>query len=70
MGQLHDPNSPIETEAEEQAEETVMPWVWGGIAFIAIVAFIVWLVVWPSLHQSPHPPAAAPLTHPPSQQTP
>jgi hypothetical protein len=49
-----------ETETEARAEETVMPWVWGGIGLFAVAAFIAWFVLWPALHPTRNPPAAAP----------
>ena len=62
-----DPNRPLETEAEAQSEETVMPWIWGGIGLVVIAIFVAW-----TLYGAPHshirqPAAAAPLTKPPAQ---
>ena len=51
-------------EAEAQREETVMPWIWGAIGLLAIVGFVVWFLLWPSLGQIREPPAAAPISKP------
>ena len=50
----------VETEAEAQDEETVMPWIWGGIGLVVAAAFIALIVCWPMLHPIRHPAAAAP----------
>jgi hypothetical protein len=55
------------SEAEAQREETVMPWIWGAIGLLAILGFVVWFALWPSLGQIREPPAAAPIYKPPAQ---
>ena len=52
-------------EAEAQDEETVMPWVWGGVAVLVIAAFIAWA----ALVKPQAPPPAAPQM-PPGQAAP
>ena len=51
------------TEAEAEREETVMPWIWGGIGLLAIAAFIAWLIFFPPLKHVRQPAAAAPTNH-------
>ena len=59
---------PLDTEAEAQSEETVMPWIWGGFGLVVIAAFVAWALFWaPHGHVIRHPAAAAPLTKPPAQ---
>ena len=62
-----DPSADSRTEAEAQAEETVMPWIWGLIGLLAVAAFIAWFVLWPDLHPIRNPPAVAPTVKPASQ---
>lgn len=62
-----DPDRSRLSEAEAESEETVMPWIWGGIGLVLIAVFVAW-----TLFGAPHshirqPAAAAPLTRPPSQ---
>jgi hypothetical protein len=62
-----DPDRPRQTEAEAQSEETIMPWLWGGIGLVVIAMFVAW-----TIYGAPHthirqPAAAAPLTKPPAQ---
>lgn len=54
-------------EAEAQREETVMPWIWGGIGLLLIAAFTAWVIFTPAQRPTRQPPAAAPLIKPPSQ---
>lgn len=49
-----------QTEAEAQAEETVMPWIWGVIGLVAVAAFVACVALWPALHPTRNPAAAAP----------
>ena len=53
-----------ESEAEAQREETVMPWIWGGIGIVLVAAFSAWVVLTPAQHPTRQPPAAAPLVKP------
>lgn len=54
-------------EAEAEREETVMPWIWGGIGVLVIAAFVAWLIFFPALRHVRHPAAAAPAEHSASQ---
>jgi hypothetical protein len=56
-----DPHSdnPLQGEAQAQDEETIMPWLWGGIGLLAIAAFVVWMLV-AGGHRIREPAAAAP----------
>ncbi len=70
MGKIDDddPSAPgAESEAEAQRQETVMTWIWGAIGLLAIVGFVVWFALWPSLGQIHEPPAAAPIVKPARQ---
>ena len=55
-------------EAEAQREETVMPWIWGGIGILVIAAFSAWVILTPPESLTRQPPAAAPLVKPPNEQ--
>lgn len=62
-----DPDRPGLREAEDQREETIMPWIWGGVGLVLIAIFVAW-----TIYGAPHtylrqPAAAAPLTRPPAQ---
>ena len=63
-----EPGRPADDEAEAQREETVMPWIWGGIAILVIAVFVAWLAYAPAQKILRHPPAAAPLVRPPGRQ--
>jgi hypothetical protein len=54
-------------EAEAQSEQTIMPWVWGGVGLVVVAVFVAWAIfIGPHSHIR-QPPAAAPLTRPPAQ---
>jgi hypothetical protein len=54
-----------EADADAQSEETIMPWIWGGLGLIMIAAFVGWvLVAAPHGHVPPNPPGAAPTIKP------
>ena len=57
------------TEAEAEREETVMPWIWGGIGVLVIAAFVIFLIFFPALRHIRHPAAAAPTEHPAGQRS-
>jgi hypothetical protein len=57
----------LNSEAEAQDEQTVMPLIWGGLGAVVVAAFIAWMIFWGPLHQSQHPPAATPLAKPAAQ---
>lgn len=64
---VEDPDRAAQSEAEAQSEETIMPWLWGGIGLLLIAGFVAW-----TIYGAPHshirqPAAAAPLTRPPAQ---
>jgi hypothetical protein len=56
-----DPESqnPLQGEAQAQDEQTIMPWLWGGVGLLVIAAFVVWLLV-SGGHHLREPAAAAP----------
>jgi hypothetical protein len=54
----------LESEAEAQSEETIMPWIWGALGVLVVAAFIAWLIFLRPLHRMPEPPAAAPIDKP------
>jgi hypothetical protein len=54
-------------EAEAQSEETVMPWIWGGLGFLLIAIFVAWAIFGAPHSHMREPAAAAPLTRPPAQ---
>lgn len=61
------PDRAQQTEAEAQSEETILPWLWGGIGLVVIAIFVAW-----TIYGAPHshirqPAAAAPVIHPPAQ---
>ena len=61
-------DSPTGDEAEAQREETVMPWIWGGIGILVIAAFSAWVILTRPESLTRQPPAAAPLVKPPNEQ--
>jgi hypothetical protein len=61
------PAAAAESEADAQDEETIMPWLWGGVGLLAIAAFVAAMMfAIPHGHVIAHPAAAAPLIGPPS----
>jgi hypothetical protein len=54
---------PLKGEAEAQDEQTVMPWIWGGVGVLVIAAFIGWTIE-ANGHHVREPAAAAPTTKP------
>ena len=67
---MDDPETRDLDEAEAQREETVMPWIWGGVGILVIAAFSAWVILTPAQHLTRQPPAAAPLVKPPGEQPP
>lgn len=65
---MSDPETeePLRGEAEAQDEQTIMPWIWGGVGALGVAAFIAWLI-FGNGHRMHEPPAAAPATKPASQ---
>jgi len=65
---MRDPESedPLQGEAEAQDEQTVMPWIWGGIGLLVIAAFVAWILL-SGGHRTREPAGAAPATRPASQ---
>ncbi len=59
-------DDPLKGEAEAQDEQTLMPWLWGGLGMLVIAAFVAWLV-FDGGHHVRAPPAAAPTMKPPAQ---
>lgn len=47
----------LKGEAEAQSEETIMPWLWGGLGVAVVVLFVVWIVSGGDLHRLREPPA-------------
>jgi hypothetical protein len=58
---------PRESEATAQDEQTIMPWIWGGIGVIVVALFIAFMVMLQPQTPMRHPPAATPLAKPASQ---
>ena len=56
-------DDPLKGEAQAQDEQTVMPWLWGGLGVLLVAAFVAWLVMGGG-HRMREPPAAAPATKP------
>jgi hypothetical protein len=50
---------PLKSEAEAQDEQTLMPWIWGGLGLLLIAVFVAW-VVFSGGHHLREPAAAAP----------
>ena len=65
---MDEPQEPLAGEAEAQSEETVMPWIWGGIGLVLIAVFVAWALFAPPQARIRHPAAAAPLTRPPAHR--
>jgi len=52
-------------EADAQSEETIMPWIWGGVGLLVIAAFVAWVMVAaPRAHRIREPAGAAPIMRP------
>jgi hypothetical protein len=64
MSDLRDREGPRDDDTREPA--TIMPWIWGAIGLVVIAIFVVWTVFTSPQAPIRHPPAAAPLTNPPS----
>jgi hypothetical protein len=58
-----DPQSenPLQGEAQAQDEQTIMPWLWGGVGLLMIAAFVAWMLLGGG-HRLREPAAAAPTT--------
>jgi hypothetical protein len=58
-----DPQSdnPLRGEAQAQDEQTIMPWLWGGVGLLVIAAFVVWMLLSQG-HRIREPAGAAPIT--------
>jgi hypothetical protein len=52
---------PLRGEAQAQDEQTLMPWLWGGIGLLAVAAFVAW-AIFSGGHRVREPAAAAPTT--------
>ena len=55
--------APLGGEAEAQDEETVMPWIWGGVGLLVIALFVAWMI-FSGGHRMHEPPHAAPIGRP------
>jgi hypothetical protein len=67
MRERDDPDVDV-GEAEAQREETVMPWIWGGVGLVVIAAFVAWVLLFaPHGHVPRNPVAAAPTFKPAGQ---
>jgi hypothetical protein len=56
-----------EADADAQSEETLMPWIWGGLGLVMIALFVAWVVLAaPHGHVPPNPPGAAPIVKKPN----
>ena len=51
--------NPLKSEAEAQDEQTLMPWIWGGLG-LAVIAVFVAAMVFSGGHRMREPAAAAP----------
>lgn len=65
-----DETGAVKSEAQSQSEETVMPWIWGGVGVVVIAVFVAWTFLGGPHGGGAHgpirqPPAAAP---PPAQR--
>ena len=58
--------NPLKGEAQAQDEETIMPWFWGAIGLLVLVA-VVSSLIFGEGHRLREPPGAAPATKPISQ---
>ena len=58
---MADPQSDnvLKGEAQAQDEQTIMPWLWGGVGLLVIAAFVVWMLVGGG-HRIREPAGAAP----------
>jgi hypothetical protein len=52
-------NDPVSNEAEAQDEQTLMPWIWGGMGLLVIAAFVA-AMLFSGGHHPREPAAAAP----------
>lgn len=64
---MDDPYKPLNSEAEAQSEQTIMPWIWGAIGLVVIAIFVAWAFLGAPHTHIRQPAAAAPLTRPISQ---
>jgi hypothetical protein len=55
------------SEAEAQAEETIMPWFWGAIGLVMIAVFVAWVLAQAPRGSPRNPAGAAPLSKPINQ---
>jgi hypothetical protein len=53
-------DDPLRSEAEAQDEQTLMPWIWGGLGLLVIAVFVAW-IVFSDGHHIREPAAAAPF---------
>lgn len=65
---MDDPYKPLNSEAEAQSEQTIMPWIWGAIGLLIIALFVAWAFVGAPHTHVRQPAAAAPLIRPPAQR--
>jgi len=61
-----DSDDSLSGEAEAQDEQTVMPWIWGGLGVLVIAVFIAW-ILFTGGHRTREPAGAAPTTRSISQ---
>jgi hypothetical protein len=54
---------PLSGEAQAQDEQTLMPWIWGGIGLLVIAAFVAG-TIFTGGHHTREPAAAAPIMKP------
>ena len=62
---MADPNvdEPLKGEAEAQDEQTVMPWLWGGVGLLLIALFVAGILLSDGHHMR-EPAGAAPAMKP------
>ncbi|HXQ17647.1 MAG TPA: hypothetical protein VN814_23770 [Caulobacteraceae bacterium] len=60
-----DTDEPLKGEAQAQDEQTLMPWIWGGLGLLVIAVFVAVMVL-SGGHHVREPAAAAPTFKTPS----
>jgi hypothetical protein len=53
-------DDPLNSEAQAQDEQTLMPWIWGGFGLLVIAVFVS-AMVFSGGHHPREPAAAAPI---------
>jgi hypothetical protein len=61
-----DPDDSLRGETQARDEQTVMPWIWGGLGLLTVAAFVAW-ILFSGGHRTREPAGAAPTTRSSSQ---